>query len=63
MCHDLSCMADPKLQETILKSRIKAAEEIQIKSTPTFIINNEIVSGYRTWKRIKNIIDTKLGNN
>ena len=56
------CISDSSLQEQILKARIKAAEEVQIKSTPTFIINNHVTYGYRSWDRTKSIIDHNLSD-
>ena len=54
------CLANQSLQEEILKSRIKAVEDVNVQSTPTFIINNELISGYRSWERIENLIKKNL---
>ena len=54
------CMKDSHLQEQILKSRLEAAKLLEIKSTPTFFINDEVISGYNGWKNIKNKIELHL---
>lgn len=58
-----SCIKDKNLQERILKSRLEAAQLLQISSTPTFFINGEVISGYSSYTDMKNVIEKKLGAN
>lgn len=55
-----NCMSNKKLQEQILKSRLSAANLLQIESTPTFIVNGELINGYSGYDAIKNLIEKKL---
>jgi len=55
-----NCITDEKLQEQILKSRMTAAKELQIQSTPTFFIGDEMVSGYGGYGDLKSVIEKKL---
>ncbi len=57
-----NCIKDPKLQESILKSRMAAAKDLQIQSTPTFFVGNEMISGYSGYGDIKSIIEKKLSD-
>ncbi len=55
-----SCINDKKLQERILASRMEAAKGLQIQSTPTFFVNDEISEGYVDYLSLKKMIDKKL---
>jgi protein-disulfide isomerase len=55
-----NCIKDQKLQEQILKSRMAAAKGLQIQSTPTFFIGDEIVNGYGGYGDLKSVIEKKL---
>ena len=55
-----SCLKDTKLQESILKSRLDSAKELEIQSTPSFVINGELVNGFGGLTEIKKILDRKL---
>ncbi|MFT5703377.1 MAG: protein-disulfide isomerase [Rickettsiales bacterium] len=55
-----NCINNKSLQEKILKSRLQAAQNLKIASTPTFFINSEMVSGYHGFGDIKTIIEKKL---
>lgn len=57
-----SCIKDIKLQQSILKARVDAAKILQIQSTPTFIINGEVINGYGGYEEIKMLIDKKLSD-
>jgi protein-disulfide isomerase len=54
------CIKNSTLQEQILKSRMTATQELQIQSTPTFFIGDEIVSGYGGYGDLKSVIEKKL---
>lgn len=54
------CINDEALQETILKSRMEAAQNLQLRSAPTFFINGDISQGYTDYKTLKNLIEKKL---
>lgn len=55
-----SCLKDEKLQESILKARLDAAKTLEIQSTPSFVINGELINGFGGLTEIKKIIDRKL---
>jgi protein-disulfide isomerase len=57
-----SCIKDSKLQDLILKGRMDAEKHLQIQSTPTFFVGNEMVNGYGGYGDIKSIIEKKLSN-
>jgi protein-disulfide isomerase len=57
-----SCINDKKLQERILSERMIAAKGLQIQSTPTFFINDEISEGYVDYLSIKKMVDKKLAS-
>lgn len=58
-----ACVNDKKLQEKILTNRIEASKALEIKSTPTFYINQEALEGYTDYVTLKNLIDKKLTQN
>jgi protein-disulfide isomerase len=55
-----NCINNKNLQERILVDRIEAAKGLQIQSTPTFFINDQMIEGYVDYASIKKIIDEKL---
>jgi protein-disulfide isomerase len=55
-----ACVKDGKLQERILKSRLEVSKTLQIQSTPTFLINGEVVNGYSGYDEIKKTVEAKL---
>lgn len=57
-----SCVNDAKLQESILATRLEASKLLNIQSTPTFIINGQLLNGYTGWDDIKKVIDKKLAS-
>lgn len=54
------CLADTAIQDKILKHRMLAGNELQIKSTPTFFINGVKSSGFTDYMKLKNIIEQEL---
>ena len=54
------CVNNQKLQEEVLKERTLAAQNLQLRSTPTFFINGEISEGYVDYVSLKKLIDKKL---
>lgn len=54
------CANNPQIINDILENRIKAAKELQIDSTPTFIINGFIMGGGRPYDDFKTAIDQAL---
>lgn len=54
------CVDDEKLQEKILKERMAAAQELQLRSTPTFFVNGEISEGYVDYLTLKKLIEKKI---
>lgn len=56
------CMNDKDLQNKILSKRMTSAQELQIRSTPSFFINGQISEGYVDYKTLKTIIDKELKN-
>ncbi len=53
-----SCMADKKLQESILKQRLEGSQMYQVNSTPTLLINGQKFSGGLTLDEIKAVVAT-----
>jgi protein-disulfide isomerase len=54
------CTSDKSLQEKILRERMEAGKSLQLRSTPSFFIDGEIVEGFVDYKALKKIIDAKL---
>ncbi len=54
------CLADKSLQDKILNARMEAAKSLQLRSTPSFFVNGEIIEGFVDYKVLKKLIDTKL---
>ena len=55
-----ACFADGELESSIYASRVDGAKEFDIRSTPTFIINGEIVAGAQPIEQIASVIDRLL---
>ncbi len=55
-----SCIEDQKMQAKVLQLRMEAAKSLQIHSTPTFFVNDEISEGYVDYLTLKKLIDKKL---
>lgn len=56
------CMANKELMDEVMKNRLRAAQELQINSTPSFIVNGKLIGGYRNFKEFSEIIDNQLNN-
>jgi protein-disulfide isomerase len=56
------CIEDKNMQKAIITKAKEASESLEIKSTPTFIINGEVVNGYSGWDALEGVIRRKLGN-
>jgi len=54
------CVNNQKLVEEILQNRLKAANDLKINSTPSFIMNGKLIGGYRNFRDFSRIIDTEL---
>jgi len=54
------CINNKEIQDYILKNRIEVAQELQIKSVPSFFINNELSSGYIDYITLERLIEKKL---
>jgi len=54
------CISNKTTQETMLKARLQASQILQISSTPTLIIDGEVLSGYTGYYDIQDVIDRKL---
>lgn len=55
-----SCINDVPLETTILNGLMAAQEELNIKSTPSFIINGILIEGNKSIKEFRKIIDEIL---
>ena len=54
------CLDDEKIQDLILKERIQAQKEYNIKSTPTIYINNKKYEDKHEFKSFKRQLDKLL---
>ena len=54
------CANNQDLINQILQNRLRAAQELGIDSTPTFIIGGQVIGGQRDFNAFKKIIDEKL---
>jgi protein-disulfide isomerase len=54
------CINDKSLQDRILRDRMDVAKSLQIKSTPSFFINQEVSEGYVDYQTLQKIIEKKL---
>ncbi len=55
-----SCLSDINLENDILEGVMNAQRQFQIRSTPSFIINNTLYSGNKNIKEFRQIIDNLL---
>lgn len=55
-----ACIKDTELQNRLLKVKLDAYNSLQIKSVPTFLINNEVIEGYADFGPMKKAIDKEL---
>ena len=55
-----ACLNNKDLEDKIIQEIIDAQEEFQIKNTPSFLINGNLVSGNKTIKEFRQIIDKIL---
>jgi len=55
------CVSDKALQEKILTARMEAAKSLQLRSTPSFFINDEVAEGFVDYKSLKKLVEKKLG--
>lgn len=55
-----NCINNSKLQNKILQDRLDAAKLLQLRSTPTFFVNGEVLEGYVDYLTIKKAIEKKL---
>ncbi len=55
-----ACLADEAMLDAVLQTRLDGQEEFAISSTPTFIINGEIVSGNRSVDEFVTVIEAAL---
>lgn len=54
------CLTNQKVLDGILSVKAKAAQELEINSTPTFDINGEVVRGALPFKEFDKLITSKL---
>jgi len=55
-----ACLTNQELLDDVNAVRQKAAEEFQVQSTPTFIINGERSAGNMSIEQMSAIIDANL---
>ncbi|MGF1561519.1 MAG: DsbA family protein [Geminicoccaceae bacterium] len=56
------CLNDPALEDRILARQLEGQQDYGVQSTPTFVINGEVVTGNRDPEEFAAIIEDKLGN-
>tara|TARA_Y100000389_G_scaffold47840_1_gene43028 strand:- start:1148 stop:1864 length:717 start_codon:yes stop_codon:yes gene_type:complete len=54
------CIDNKDLKQSVVIKAKESSESINIKSTPTFIINGEVVDGYSGWSVLEEVINRKL---
>ena len=54
------CLTNQKILDGILSVKAKAAQELEIQSTPTFDVNGEVVRGSLPFKELEKLIKSKL---
>jgi protein-disulfide isomerase len=52
-----ACMADKKLETSILEGKFNASKQLDIKATPTFYVNKEVHRGAQDFKYFSAVID------
>jgi protein-disulfide isomerase len=55
-----ACLADEAMVDAVLKKRLDGQEEFAIASTPSFIINGEMVSGNQSVDEFATVIEAAL---
>lgn len=55
-----SCIADKKIEEEIMSGRFDAAKKLDVRSTPTFFVNKEILRGGHDINYLSGVIDGLL---
>lgn len=55
-----ACLADEAMQDAVLQTRLDGQAEYQISSTPSFVVNGELVSGNRTVDEFATVIEAAL---
>ncbi len=55
------CMADKELEKSIMTGRFDASKKLDVRSTPTFFLNKEMLRGGHDIAYLSNAIDTLLG--
>ena len=51
-------MEDPKIEENIMKTKY-LVQNIGVSGTPGFVIGNQIIPGYISYDKLKNIVDSE----
>ncbi len=54
------CIKNAQIEQSILKTKLEAAQGLNIESTPTFFIGDKVLKGYSSYNDIKNAIEDKL---
>ena len=57
-----SCINNEELKNKILEKQLKANKELNINTTPSFIINGKLIEGNKSIKTFKKIFDNILNN-
>lgn len=55
-----ACLADDAMLDAVLQSRLDGQEQYEISSTPSFIIDGELVSGNRSVDEFATVIEAAL---
>lgn len=55
-----ACLADEAMQDAVLQMRLDGQAEYDVSSTPTFVINGEVVSGNRSVDEFATVIEAAL---
>ena len=57
-----ACLSDLNLENDLLEGVMNAQRELNIRSTPSFVINGELISGNKSIKEFRQIIDKILSD-
>lgn len=55
-----ACLQDKALQDEVLNQRLDASQRLQVRATPTLIINGSVYSGGLPFDRLKAVIESML---
>jgi protein-disulfide isomerase len=55
-----SCLSDSAMQDEILRIAFEGQQEFGVESTPTFVINGEVVRGVGTVEQFSDMIEKQL---